>query len=58
VFCQPGKLAVRAGTGKDLGIFFSDGTPALAFKRSRDYRGTAPRIARCDGGVDKLNEVV
>jgi|GEM_PF-4501012 hypothetical protein len=26
---QPSKLGVRAGTGKDLGISFGDGTPAL-----------------------------
>ena len=55
---QPRKLGVRPATGKDLGISFSDGASALAFKRSRDYRGTAPRVAGGDGRIHKLNELV
>src|SRR2546422_2517015 len=55
---QPGKFRVRSGTGEDLGIFFSDGASALTFKRSRDYRGTAPRVTGGDSPIHKLNELV
>lgn len=55
---QSGKLGVRAGTGKDLGILFSDGAAALALERSCDKGGTAPRIARGDRPIHKLNELV
>jgi hypothetical protein len=58
VLRQPSKLGVRSGPRKDLGIFFSDGASALTFKRSRDYRGAAPRIASGDSPIHKLNELV
>jgi hypothetical protein len=58
VLRQPGKLWVRAGTGEDLSIFLRYGASALAFEGPRDYRGTAPRVARGDGRVHELNEVV
>jgi hypothetical protein len=55
---QPGKLRVWSATREDLGIFFSDGTSALAFERSRDNRCAAPRVARGDSLVHKLNELI
>jgi hypothetical protein len=58
MFRQRGKLRVRSGTRKDLGILFSDGAPTLAFKRSRDYRGTTPRVASGYSPIHKLNELV
>jgi hypothetical protein len=58
VLRQPGKLRVRSGTRKDLGVPFSNGAAALTFKRSRDYRCTTPRLASGDGPIHELNELV
>jgi hypothetical protein len=58
VLGEPGKLRVGSCTRKDLGVLFSDGASALTFKRSRDYRGTTPRVASGDNPIHKLHELV
>lgn len=55
---QPGKLRVWSGMREDLGIFFSDGTSALTFERSRDHRCAAPRVASGDSLIHELNELI
>jgi hypothetical protein len=55
---QPCKLDVRSGAGKDLGVFFRSGAPALSFKRALDHGRTTPRVSGSNHPVHKLNELI
>jgi hypothetical protein len=58
VFSKPCELRIRAGAGKDLGIAFGEGAPALALERTSDDRRSAPPSPGVDDLVDEVDKVV
>lgn len=55
---EPGELWVRTGAGKDPGIAFGEGAPALALERTGDDCCPAASSTGVDDLVDEVNKIV
>lgn len=55
---EPRQLWIRTGAGKDPGIAFSAGAPALALERTGDDHRPAARAARVDDPVDEVDKLL
>lgn len=55
---EPCELWVRTGAGKDPGIAFGEGAPALALERPRHDSRPAALAAGVDDLVNEVNKVI
>jgi predicted transcriptional regulator len=55
---KSGKLRVRTGAGKDLGVSRGDGAPPLALERPAHDCGAAARETGVDDLVNELNQLI
>jgi hypothetical protein len=55
---EPCQLWVRTGAGKDPGIAFGEGAPALALERTGDDHSPAARGTRVNDPVDEVDKLV
>ena len=55
---EPREFWVRTGAGKDPGIAFREGAPALALERTGDDRRPAASGAGNDNLIDEVDKLV
>jgi len=58
VLSEPRELGVWTGAGKDLGIAFGEGAPALALERTGNDCRPAASSAGVDDLIDEVDEIV